>query len=160
MKRLYLTVVAVVPSEEGQKRIDKALENKDIDFIEDVFRDEHGHTREFYQDVAGKVPEGFSEDEKEFYKNRTSSGINENGEIFLEKEELEYEFYDYLLPIKNIIDITDNPEIGSTIILKNGMSVNVSETVEDINTYLYVLEMSWFDKLKAYVSNLFNKNKQ
>mgnify|MGYP000639504016 CR=1 FL=1 len=107
---------------------------------------------EHYADAAEKA--------KEVIDNGGLSLFNTYGEIFLEKDELEYEFYDYLLPIKNIIDITDNPEIGSTIILKNGMSVHVSETVEDINEYLYILEMSWFKRLKLSISNFFKKNKQ
>jgi hypothetical protein len=160
MKRLYLSIVVTVPSEEGQKRIDKALEKNNIDFIEGVYVDEYGRSREKYGDLGINPPEGFTEAEKAFRKSFLTSEINENGEIFLEKDELEYEFYDYLLPIKNIIDITDNPEIGSTIILKNGMSVHVSETVEDINEYLYILEMSWFKRLKLSISNFFKKNKQ
>ena len=160
MKRLYLTAVVTVPSEEGQKRIDEALEKQNFSMIQEVFKDEHGHTREFYEDISAKLPNGFVEAEKEFYKNSSSSEINENGFIELAHEELEYEFLDYLVPLKNIIDVTDTQEIGSIIILKNGMSVHVEETVEHINFMIYMLTMSWWDRLKFRFSNFFAKNKQ
>ena len=161
MKRLYLTAVVTVPSEEGQKRIDEALEKQNLSMIQEVFKDEHGRTREFYEDISAKLPNGFVEAEKEFYKNSSSSEINENGFIELAHEELEYEFLDYLVPLKNIIDVTDTQEIGSIIILKNGMSVHVEETVEHINFMIYMLNMSWWDRLKFRFSNFFTrKNKQ
>ena len=119
MKRLYLTAVVTVPSEEGQKRID--------------------------------------EEEKEFYKANPKSEITKDGEMFLQNHELEYEFLDYLVPLKNIIDVTDTQEIGSIIILKNGMSVHVEETVEHINFMIYMLTMSWWDRLKFRFSNFFAK---
>ena len=155
MKRLYLTAVVTVPSEEGQKRIDEALEKQNLSMIQEVFKDEHGHTREFYEDISGKLPNGFVEAEKEFYSRSPSSEIDENGYMNLAPEELEYEFLDYLVPLKNIIDVTDTQEIGSIIILKNGMSVHVEETVEHINFMIYMLTMSWWDKFKIRFSNLF-----
>ena len=41
MKRLYLTAVVTVPSEEGQKRIDEALEKRNLG-IQNIFKDEKG----------------------------------------------------------------------------------------------------------------------
>ena len=155
MKRLYLTAVVTVPSEEGQKRIDEALEKQNLSMIQEVFKDEHGHTREFYEDISAKLPNGFVEAEKEFYSKSPSSEIDDDGNMYLNPEELEYEFLDYLVPLKNIIDVTDTQEIGSIIILKNGMSVHVEETVEHINFMIYMLTMSWWDKFKIRFSNLF-----
>lgn len=157
MKRLYLTAVVTVPSEEGQKRIDEALEKQNFSMIQEVFKDEHGHTREFYEDISAKLPNGFVEAEKEFYSKSPNSEIDEDGNMFLKPEELEYEFLDYLVPLKNIIDVTDTQEIGSIIILKNGMSVHVKETVEHINFMIYMLTMSWWDRLKFRFSNFFAK---
>ena len=157
MKRLYLTAVVTVPSEEGQKRIDEALEKQNLSMIQEVFKDEHGHTREFYEDISGKLPNGFVEAEKEFYSKSPNSEIDEDGNMYLKPEELEYEFLDYLVPLKNIIDVTDTQEIGSIIILKNGMSVHVEETVEHINFMIYMLTMSWWDRLKFRFSNFFTR---
>ena len=158
MKRLYLTVVVTVPSEEGQKRIDEALEKRNLG-IQNIFKDEKGRSRADWETILGddKVPDWFEQEEKEFYKNNPSSEINENDEMFLENHELEYEFLDYLVPLKNIIDVTDTQEIGSIIILKNGMSVHVEETVEHINFMIYMLTMSWWDRLKFRFSNFFAK---
>ena len=157
MKRLYLTAVVTVPSEEGQKRIDEALEKQNFSMIQEVFKDEHGHTREFYEDISAKLPNGFAEAEKEFYSKSPSSEIDEDGNMFLKPEELEYEFLDYLVPLKNIMDVTDTQEIGSIIILKNRMSVHVEETVEHINFMIYMLTMSWWGRLKFRFSNFFAK---
>lgn len=158
MKRLYLTAVITVPSEEGQKRIEKALE-KESSGIQKVFRDDHGRSREDYEEMNIKIPKYFDEDEKEFYKANPNSEINEDGQIFLKNEELEYEFLDYLVPLKNIIDITDNEELGSIIILKNGMSVHVEETVEHINYMIYMLTLGWWDRLRFRFSNFFRAKK-
>jgi rubrerythrin len=157
MKILYLTAVVTVPSEEGQKRIDEALEKQNLSVVQEVFKDEHGHTREFYEDISAKLPNGFTEAEKEFYSKSPNSEIDENGYMNLAPEELEYEFLDYLVPLKNVIDVTDTQEIGSIIILKNGMSVHVEETVEHINFMIYMLTMSWWDKLKFRFSDFFAK---
>ena len=158
MKKLYLTTVVTVPSEEGQKRIDEALEKRNLG-IQNIFKDEKGRSRADWETILGddKVPDWFEQEEKEFYKNNPSSEINENDEMFLENHELEYEFLDYLVPLKNIIDVTDTQEIGSIIILKNGMSVHVEETVEHINFMIYMLTMSWWDRLKFRFSNFFAK---
>ena len=158
MKRLYLTAVVTVPSEEGQKRIDEALEKRNLG-IQNIFKDEKGRSRADWETILGddEVPDWFEQEEKEFYKNNPSSEINENDEMFLENHELEYEFLDYLVPLKNIIDVTDTQEIGSIIILKNGMSVHVEETVEHINFMIYMLTMSWWDRLKFRFSNFFAK---
>ena len=158
MKRLYLTAVVTVPSEEGQKRIDEALEKRNLG-IQNIFKDEKGRSRADWETILGddKVPDWFEQEEKEFYKNNPSSEINENDEMFLENHELEYEFLDYLVPLKNIIDVTDTQEIGSIIILKNGMSVHVEETVEHINFMIYMLTMSWWYRLKFRFSNFFAK---
>lgn len=161
MKRLYLTAVVTVPSEEGQKRIDEALEKQNLPSSQSVFRDEKGRSRADWETILGdeKVPDWFAQEEDEFYKTNPNSEIDDDGNMYLKPEELEYEFLDYLVPLKNIIDVTDTQEIGSIIILKNGMSVHVEETVEHINFMIYMLTMSWWDRLKFRFSNFFAKNK-
>lgn len=67
--------------------------------------------------------------------------------MFLKPEELEYQFVDYLVPLKKIVDITDTLEFGSVIILENGTSVHVEESVEEINYMIYLMEMSTLDKM-------------
>lgn len=161
MKRLYLTAVVTVPSEEGQKRIDEALEKRNLG-IQNIFKDEKGRSRADWETILGddKVPDWFEQEEKDYYKNNPSSEINENDEIFLENHELEYDFVDYLLPLKNFFDMRDAPEIGSYIKTVDGEIVHVEQTVEEINLYLTMLELSWWEKFKIRFSNLFErKNK-
>ena len=155
MKRLYLTAVHTVPSEEGQKRIDEAL-SKSNGFVEEVFRDEHGHTREFYEDVAGKVPKGFAEAEKEFYSKNQESEIDENGNMYLQPEEIEYAFTEYLVPLKRVVDVEDTLEFGSMLTLDDGRVVHIEETVEDVNYMIYLLTMSKWDKFLNKINSIFN----
>ena len=44
MKKLYLTAVITVPSEECQKRIDEALEKETLG-VQNIFRDDYGRSR-------------------------------------------------------------------------------------------------------------------
>ena len=159
-KRLYLTAVITVPSEEGQKRIDEAIQKEnDLSFNQEVFRDEFGRTRESYEDMGVQLPKGFTEAEKEFYGNSQQSEIDEDGLMFLKPEELEYQFVDYLIPLKKIVDITDTLEFGSIIILDNGTSVHVEESVEEINYMIYLMEMSILDKVTDKLKYFWRKIK-
>lgn len=158
MKRLYLTAVHTVPSEEGQKRIDEALSKTNV-FVEEVFRDEHGHTREFYEDVAGKVPKGFAEAEKEFYSSKQESEIDEEGNMYLKPEEIDYAFTDYLVPLHRIIDVEDTLEFGSMLTLEDGRVVHVEETVEEVNYLIFLITLSPLEKLKLNLGAFINKIK-
>jgi len=162
MKRLYLTAVLTVPSEEGQKRIDEALEKQNsIISQETVYRDEDGKSREDWEDIlSGKVPPGFADAEKEFYNNNTQiSEIDENGYMQLDIEEIDYLFLDYLLPINQIVDIIDNQEFGSMITLKDSATIHVKEPVEVINYLIELSYMNSFQKFRVYIYTLFNKLK-
>ena len=156
MKILYLTAVDTVPSEEGQKRIDEALE-KENSGIQSIFRDDYGRSREDYEEMNLRIPSYFDDEEKEFYKANPKSGITEEGEIFLNQEELEYSFSDYILRLDHFLDATDDQEIGSIVSTTTGKYIHVEETVEQINLYITYLNLSWFERLKISVSKLFSR---
>lgn len=159
MKRLYLTAVIAIPSEDGQKRIDEALEKQNSTLIEEVFRDEHGHTREFYEDVTGKVPKGFSEAEKEFYNRIEVKEIDDEGFISLSVEEIEYVLVDCLIPLSELSDVIDNQDIGSTILKKDGTTIHVKETVKEIDNSIYLISRSKYQIFKDNIKNLLKLNK-
>ena len=159
MKRLYLTAVITVPSEEGQKRIDEALEKQNFSMIQEVFRDEHGHTREFYEDVAGKVPKGFAELEKEFYSKNQSSEISEDGYMTLAPEEIDYAFLDFVLPLREFVSVTDTLEFGSLVKEQDGTITHVQETAEEINFYIEYLNRSKWQIFKDDFNSFFRRIK-
>ena len=159
MKKLYLTAVITVPSEEGQKRIDEALEKQNFSMIQEVFRDEHGHTREFYEDVAGKVPKGFAEAEKEFYNEIQVSEIDENGFMNLDPDEIDCAFLDFILPLREFVSVTDTLEFGSLVKEQDGTITHVQETAEEINFYIDYLNRSKWQVFKDDFNSFFRRIK-
>ena len=159
MKRLYLTAVITVPSEEGQKRIDEALEKQNFSMIQEVFKDEHGHTREFYEDISAKLPHGFVEAEKEFYSKNPSSEIDENGYMSLNPEEIDYAFLDFILPLREFVSATDTLEFGSLVKEQDGTTTHVQETAEEINFYIDYLNRSKWQIFKDDFSSFFRRIK-
>ena len=83
MKKLYLTAVITVPSEEGQKRIDEALEKETLG-VQNIFRDDYGRSRGDYEEMNMRIPSYFDEEEAEFYKNSPKSEISEDGFMHLD----------------------------------------------------------------------------
>ena len=149
IKTILLNAIVTVPSEEGQKKIDDALERENLG-IAQVFKDEHGHTREFYEDVAGKVPRHFEEEEKEFYKNNSGSEIDIDGNILLQESELEELTVPTFIPLDNIDSFVATIEGTTRIYTKNGIAYDVVEDVFEIDSYIDLLNMSWFEKQLAF----------
>ncbi|WP_396180291.1 hypothetical protein [Flavobacterium sp.] len=159
IKTILLNALITVPSEEGQKKIDDALE-KEILGTFGVFKDEHGHTREFYEDVAGKVPKHFEEEEREFYKNNSSSKIDEDGNIFLQESEIEELTVPMFIPLDNIDSFVATLDGTTRVYTKSGIVYNVAEDVFEIDSYIELLSMSWWEKLKlSFQSFLRRKQK-
>ena len=161
MKRLYLTAVITVPSEEGQKRIDEALEKQNLSMIQEtVYRDENGKSREDWEDIlSGKVPNGFAEAEKEFYSANQSSEISEDGYMALTPEEIDYAFLDFVLPLREFVSVTDTLEFGSLVKEQDGTITHVQETAEEINYYIEYLNRSKWQVFKDNINSLFRRIK-
>jgi hypothetical protein len=147
IKTILLNTIVTVPSEEGQKKIDEALERENLG-ITQVFRDEHGHTREFYEDVAGKVPKHFEQEEKEFYENNAGSEIDIDGNILLQDSELEELTVPTFIPLDNIDSFVATLDGTTRVYTKSGIVYNVAEDVFEIDSYIELLSMSWWEKLK------------
>ena len=148
MKILYLTTVDTVPSQEGEEKIERALQKQKSG---EEKRDDYGRTKNWYIENEFKVPEHFFEDEE--------SEIDEDGNIHLLPEEMEYSFSDYILRLDYFLDATDDEEIGSIVSTTTGKYIHVEETAEQINLYISYLNLSWFERLKISVSNLFSRKK-
>ena len=160
MKRLYLTAVVTVPSEEGQKRIDEALE-KESTGIQNLFKDEKGRTRSDWETILGdeKVPDWFAEEEAEFYSKNPSSEIDENGYMSLNPEEIDYAFLDFILPLREFVSVTDTLEFGSLVKEQDGTITHVQETAEEINFYIDYLNRNKWQIFKDDFSSFFRRIK-
>ena len=158
MKRLYLTAVITVPSEEGQKRIDEALE-KESSGIQKVFRDDYGRSRGDYEEMNMRIPSYFDEEEAEFYKNSPKSEISEDGYMTLPPEELDYAFLDFVLPMREFVSATDTLEFGSLVKEQDGTTTHVQETAEEINFYIDYLNRSKWQVFKDDFNSFFRRIK-
>ena len=160
MKKLYLTAVVTVPSEEGQKRIDEALE-KESAGIQNLFKDEKGRTRSDWETILGdeKVPDWFAEEEAEFYKSSSKSEISEDGFMHLDPDEIDYAFLDFILPLREFVSVTDTLEFGSLVKEQDGTITHVQETAEEINFYIDYLNRSKWQALKDTFNSFFRRIK-
>lgn len=150
MKLLYLTAIQTVPTEEGQKRIDRALKKSKSE--EDDFA--KPGTSRWFKDMGITPPDDLEEEEE-------TDEITEDGFMFMSPEEVEYEFSDLLLPLKDFGYMQDDPIYGSILVTQNGDSFHIEETVEEINWYIHYLQRPWYIKIKDYLKEKFtNKNKQ
>lgn len=161
-KLLYITIVSTVPSHKGEEKIKKAVEQINNRGFTDnvVYRDKNGKSREDWEDILnGKVPDGFEKAEKKFYEENNVE-VDDNGNIFLEPEELEYEFSDLVMPKDSIDFIVDHEEIGSLIYTKAGNVVHAEETCEELFYYIGLLEMSWWERFKTSVLSFFRRKRK
>ncbi len=158
LKTILLNTLITIPSEEGQKRIDEALE-KDISGVRDVFRDDHGRSREDYEEMNIKIPKYFDDDEKEFYKNNPSSEIDNNGNILLQESEIEELTVPVFIPIDNIDSFVATLEGTTRIYTKNGIAYDVVEDVFEIDSYIDLLNMSWIEKQLAFFQSFLRRIK-
>jgi hypothetical protein len=159
MKTILLHALITVPSEEGQKKIDDALE-RDITGNREVFRDDHGRSREDYEEMNIKIPKYFDEDEKEFYKNNPTSEIDIDGNIVLQESEVEEVTVPVFIPTDNIASFVATMEGTTRVYTKTNVAYDVVEDVFEIDSYLEYLNMSWWEKLKlSFQSFLRRKQK-
>lgn len=156
MKILYLNAVSSVPSEAGEAKIERALEKHKENNQGSVYRDEFGRSEEDYEYLNVPLPE-------DFYKNleeeEDEAKIDENGNILLMPDEMEWVMNDYIMRLDFFVDAEDDEEFGCIVTLTNGEKVHVEETAEQIFMYINMLNMSWWEKLKASLSNFFSKIK-
>ena len=153
MKKLYLTAVITVPSEEGQKRIDEVLEKETLG-VQNIFRDDYGRSREDYEEMNMRIPSYFDEEEAEFYKKSPKSEISEDGYMTLAPEEIDYAFLDFILPLREFVSVTDTLEFGSLV--KDNI-VTLCTVKFDLSNYVQIKKS---DIATAIYENLFGINRK
>lgn len=148
MKLLYLTALNAVPTEEGQKRIEKAVKkSKNSD------NDEYKHgSKAWYESLGVAVPKDLEEDDE-------VDEITEDGYMNLPLEEIEYEYSDLLLNLDDFSSCEDNPVFGSHLYTKTGEIFHVEETCEQLFQYITVITRPWHEKISDWIKIKLSKNK-
>lgn len=144
MKRikLHLTGIAEVITEAAEKKLEKADDYQ-------VPTCKNGLTEEQYIDLGVKLPE----DLVKKLKNQ-DKGIELNSEDF-EEEYSDISIYDDEILFK----VTDSD--GTVLFVKGGYTLQVLETVDDIDSYIDYMSRNWLEKIRDYVLFFFRrKNKE
>lgn len=148
MKLLYLNSVITIPNSEGEKKIAKALGNKEK-------TDDNGKNLEWYKDMGLRPPKDMEEDDV--------PKISEDGFMKLKPSEFEYDFVDYILKLDDFSSCMDDQEIGSVITTDKGETIWIEETAEEVYGYITILTRPWhivaIDNLKYYFQFLLRKIK-
>lgn len=150
MKVMFLTSILLVPNNEGEAKIEKVISKKRGSGEP---RDSNGNTAEWYRDMNLRVPKELLDLEED------EDNIDEDGNIFLQEHEMEYDFVDSLLVLSEFQSCVDNQRIGSVVYLKDGSEMHVEETAEEILYYIGYLTRPWNVRLADYFKNLWFKLK-
>ncbi len=139
-KLLYLSLVSLVPSEKGEAKIKFALEAE---------QSEEGYDAEFYDNLGIRPPKDI--------RDKDAPKIDENGNIHLEPDELEYEFSDCIILLSEFSSAVEHEELGSVIYTKSGNVFHVEESPEEIFGYILIISRTRWEKFRDYVSSLWRK---
>ena len=143
MKRikLHLTGVASVITEAAEKRLE-TNDNYQIPTCK------NGLTEEQYRDLGVKLPEDLVEKIKQ----------QEEG-LPLEDEDFEEQYSHISLYEDEIVfKVTDSE--GTTIFVKGGYTLEVLETVDEIDEYIDFESRNWLEKIRDYFLFFFHRKKQ
>lgn len=137
MKLLYLTSLTAVPTEEGQKRIDKALKKEKDGVGEPTYL-----SKQWYQEQGLKPPKDLEDDTDE---------ISEEGFMHLPLEEIEYEDSDLVFALEEFVACQENELIGSHLYTKGGEIFHIMETPEQLFSYIAVITRKWDEKVIDWI---------
>jgi len=141
-KRLYLTGFGEVLKESAEKK----LENNEYS----VPRCDSGHTREFYEDL--NIPE--DRIPKELKERESQQG----GVVKLEDDDFE-EIYTEIMVYLDEIRLVVTDRGLTTVFLKDDLTITVTETCDEIDSYIDYLEMTKWEHLKVYFRSFIRRVK-
>jgi hypothetical protein len=140
MKLLYLNSVITVTNQKGEEKVKKALSGN-------VKKDESSLPKSWYTEQNLKPPIDVEDDELE---------VDENGMIFLQEDEFDYDFVDCVLRLDDFSSCVDNEKIGSVVYTRDGDEMWVEQTSEEIYAYITVLTRHWTTVLADNIIYYFN----
>jgi len=144
MKLLFLTAVTTIPTEEGQKRIQKAVKkNRNSDGDEDFAKP---GTSAWFKSMNITPPSDLEEDETE--------EIDENGYMLLPEDEVEYEFNDLIIDLEEFQSCVETSMISSILTTKSGDIYEIEETPEMIYYMIHMISRPWYQKLTDWVKEI------
>jgi len=148
MKVLYLSKVIRFPNELGEATIEKAIKKSNGNTDN---RDMYGRDAEYYRKLNLPVPEHLLESENEVPE------ISENGKIFLPVEQLDFEFLDFILPLKHFFSAEDTLELSCIVKDTLGKKHHVAQMAEEIYSYIVFINRPWYVKIADYIRFYWNK---
>jgi hypothetical protein len=154
MKQLYLSKVVQIPNEKGEATIERVINrSKGINGRDDGY----GRDINWYLDNNMKPPSYLFDETEEVE-------INEDGEILLNEHELDFDFLDYILPLKHYFSAEDSLSFGCIITDTQGEQHHVTQTTEEIYSYLEFINRPWYvvlrDDIKYTWSRIFHKKQK
>lgn len=139
--RLSLTGIGEVLKESAEKKLEQEEKSYQTPTCS------NGKTAEFYDDIGIPLPQDLVDKLKEQNKN-----------IELEDDDFEMVTSDIVIYESEIkLMVTDDN--FTTIFLKDGLTITVLETSEEIDYYIDFMERTWFDKFKDSISLFFRRIK-
>lgn len=136
--RLHLTGVAEVITELAEKKLEKAE-----DFQIPVCS--NGKNADFYDDIGIPLPPDLVEKLK-----------NQDKGVELKPEDFEEEYSDISIFDDEILfKVTDVN--GTVLFVKGGYTLQVLETVDEIDSYIDYMSRNWLEKIRDYVLFFFRR---
>ncbi len=150
MQLLYLSAVTKIPNEAGVATIEKAVKrNKGINGKDEEL------DIEWYRENNLRPPDHLLED--------SAPEISKDGKIFLTEDQLDFEFLDFVLPVKHFFHAKDTLDFGCIVRDTLGRKHHVAQMAEEIYDYIYFINRPWHEKITDYLRykwhTIFHKKK-
>lgn len=132
MKLIYLTALVTAPNEAGEEKIERTRQlEKEVDRVD-------------YHSMGIRPPKG-------------EVDVDEYGNVLLDEEDFEEIGVPVTIPLKNISSYVATLEGGTLVYTTNGIAYNVEEEVWMIDSYIDMVTMNWFEKLKLSFLSFWRK---
>jgi hypothetical protein len=132
MKMIYLNALITTPHEAGEEKIQKASN-----------RDEHNID---YNSLGIRPPKGEIE-------------RDEDGNVILDDEDFETIPLPLSIPVKNLGSWVALLDGGTRVYTTSNVAYDVIEEVWDIDAYMEMISMSWWEKQKILFQSFFRRIK-
>lgn len=144
MKILYLNSLGSILNESGEQKVEKANAKKPK-------KDSNGEMPlSFYREHSLRPPKDLEDEDEEFE-------WNEDGMLILEPEDTTEVNLDVSIPLHLFGGCEDLTNDTTVVYTTYGQDFIVTESSDEITSYVEYLSMSWFDKWKSGVFIFFRR---
>ena len=139
-KRLYLTGVGEVLTESAEKKLEQGNSNREPTCS-------NGKNEEWYLDMGIPIPKDLEEK------------LNQQDKVIkLEDDDFE-EIYTEIMVYLDEIRLVVTDRGLTTVFLKDDLTITVTETSDEIDSYIDYLEMTKWEHLKVYFRSFIRRVK-